>query len=393
MSDQGHVIEEQPKSARLGKEKLPRGIRRRGDSLVVYLTFPGGHAERRSVGNVSVKMANQQREIWQREIAECRYIQKVPRVDRVSFAAIADAALDHAKKYQRSWDADEGAIKRLKGWWGIRMADEITTDEINDRLYQNTTSRGLCWTETTANKYRVLLSKIYQMAIDCGELSVNPATKAHRYKLNNARTRELSYAEEEKLRQAIREDYPEKEPELDLALMTGVRRSSLYGIHGKSRREMAPLDWKNVDLDWKVIRIPRAKSGKAYTVPLNTIALDALKALRQRSDGTGPVIRKASGREIHSCRKWFEACIEKAGIEDFRWHDLRHTFASRLRRSGVPLEDIAVLLDHGIPELRMTLRYAHVDIERLHQAVATLVRTDTKTDTAPVVEFRKAEAV
>jgi integrase len=393
MSDQGQMIAEHPKSARRGDKKLPRGIRRRGNSLVIYLTHPDGKAERRSLGNISLKTAIREREILQRQIEEGRYVKPVPRIDRVSFAMIADAALDHAKKYQRSWDADEGAIKRLKGWWGTRMADEITTDEINDRLYQNTAPRGLCWTETTANKYRVLLSKIYQMAIDRGELTVNPATKAHRYKLNNARTRELSHAEEEKLRQAIREDYPGKEPELNLALMTGVRRSSLYGIHGKSRKEMAPLDWKNIDLDWKVMRIPRAKSGKAYTVPLNTIALDALKALRQRSDGTGPVIRKASGREIHSCRKWFEACIEKAGIEDFRWHDLRHTFASRLRRNGIPLEDIAVLLDHGIPELRMTLRYAHVDMDRLHQAVATLVRTDTKTDTVPVVEFRKAEVV
>src|SRR6267154_2382063 len=54
----------------IDKEKLPRGIRRRGRSLEVYLTFPDGHAERRSLSNLSVKMAVQQREIWRREIAE-----------------------------------------------------------------------------------------------------------------------------------------------------------------------------------------------------------------------------------------------------------------------------------------------------------------------------------
>ncbi len=119
----------------------------------------------------------------------------------------------------------------------------------------------------------------------------------------------------------------------------------------------------------------------------------ALKILRERSDGTGAVIRKPSGREVYSCRKWFEACLKKAAIEDFCLHDLRHTFGTRLRRNRVPLEDIAALLGHGAGRLGMTARYAHVDLDRLHEAVATLVRTDTNTDTGTVVEFPNARAV
>lgn len=217
--------------------------------------------------------------------------------------------------------------------------------------------RGACWSETTSNDYRASLCRIYKLAIDRGELTVSPATKAHRYKLNNERTRELSFAEEDRLRKAIRELYPRKEPEFDLALHTGVRRSSLYGIHATGRAELPPLQWSSVDLDWKVIRIPRAKRGKGYTVPLNETAIAALKILREHSDGTGAVIRKSSGRELHSCRKWFEACLEKASIADFHYHDLRHTFASRLRRNGTALEDIAMLLDHSFPGMTMTLRY------------------------------------
>jgi integrase len=378
---------------RKGREKLPRGIRYRGTSFVAYLTHPDGRAERRTIGNVTLKMAAEQRAHWQREITEGRYIKKVPRVEHVAFGEIARTALEHANKYKRSWDTDAGRIRRMLEWWGDRTADSITTSEIDERLFENVAPRGAGWTETTSNEYRVLLSHIYKLAIDRSQLAVNPAAKAHRYKLNNARWRELSYAEEDRLRRAICENYPDKEPEFDLALHTGVRRSNLYGIHGKGRREMAPLDWRNVDFDWKVLRLPRAKAGTGYTVPLNEVALRALKTLRERSDGTGPVIRDSSGRELHSCRKWFESSLEKASIEDFRFHDLRHTFASRLRRNGVPLEDVAALLDHGIPEMRMTLRYAHCDMERLHKAVATLVRTDTKTDTSPVVEFRRAEAV
>ena len=79
---------------------------------------------------------------------------------------------------------------------------------------------------------------------------------------------------------------------------------------------------------------------------------------------------------------------------DLRPHDLRHTFATRLRRNKVPLEDIAALLGHDLKKHSMTARYAHADLDVLRQAVDTLVSsTGTKTDTGTIVEFPKAEAV
>ena len=188
-------------------------------------------------------------------------------------------------------------------------------------------------------------------------------------------------------------NYPEKEIELDLALNTGVRHSNLYGIHKKDRKPMPPLLWEDVDFHWKLLRLPRTKGGSKYCVPLNEVDLAALRGLRERSDGTGPVIRTKTGREIHSCRKWFENSLAEASIEDFRWHDLRHTFATRLRRNGVPIEDIALLLNLKIPGFAMTVRYAHGDLDRLHKAVATLVETDTKTDTSAIIAFPKATSV
>jgi integrase len=372
------------------KQKLARGVRRRGNSLVVYLTHPDGHAERRSMGMVSAKTAEAQRKIWQREIAEGRYVKPVPAVERVLFSTVADAALEHAKNYSRFWDSTSSRIGRMKEWWGTLPADSITTQDINDKLLANMAPRGLCWCETTSNEYRATLSHIYKLAIDRGELTANPAAKAHRYKLNNARTRELSAAEEIRLRAAIRESYPEKMPEFDLALHTGVRRSNLYGTRGSKRKVMEPLQWSAVNLDWKVLQLPRSKPGPGYGLPLNSVAMDALKVLAKRSNGNGAVIRKPSGLEIYSCRKWFEACLKKAAIVDFCWHDLRHTFGTRLRRNKVPLEDIAALLGHDLGRNSITARYAHADLDRLREAVDTLVQTDTKTDTGTIVEFQNA---
>ena len=80
--------------------------------------------------------------------------------------------------------------------------------------------------------------------------------------------------------------------------------------------------------------------------------------------------------------------VRLAGIADFHWHDLRHTFATRLRQNGVALQDIADLLGHKT--VAMTKRYAHISMSRLHDAVKHLsaTRTDTTTDTG---QFRSAQ--
>ena len=72
--------------------------------------------------------------------------------------------------------------------------------------------------------------------------------------------------------------------------------------------------------------------------------------------------------------------MREAEIKNFRWHDLRHTFASRLRMKGAPLEDIADLLGHK--SLTMTRRYAHLGPNKLHAVVSLLGASDTRSDTS-----------
>jgi integrase len=376
-------------------EKLPRGIRRRGDSLVVHFTRDG-RRETRTLGHVTVKFAQQQREVFLREIAEGKYLKPVKvspvaEVAPITFSEICDRAIDYYKNYTRGWDAVEGRVTRFIEWWGTRSAESVTTAEINEQLLANLAPRGFKWSKTTSNEYRVTLLRIYALAIERGDFTVNPAAKAKRHKLENARVRELSFAEEDALRQVIRSKYPAKEVEFDLALHTGCRRSNLYGIHNSKRVVMAPLDWKDVNLDWKLVTFPRSKAGPGYQVPLNGTAIAALKILRERSDGTGPVLRKPSGLELHSSRRWFENCLSEAKIENFRWHDLRHTFATRLRRNKVQIEDIRILLGHDAKSV--TERYAHADMDLLHEAVATLDQRRTERRTSTVLEFSSREAV
>ena len=89
-----------------------------------------------------------------------------------------------------------------------------------------------------------------------------------------------------------------------------------------------------------------------------------------------------TGEPLENGRHWFDDSVLEAGIKNFRWHDLRHTFASRLRMKGAPLEDIADLLGHK--SLAMTRRCAHLGPNKLHAVVSLLNATATTTATSEI---------
>jgi site-specific recombinase XerD len=125
-------------------------------------------------------------------------------------------------------------------------------------------------------------------------------------------------------------------------------------------------------------------------VRLNTIALKALTTLQEGAEETDPVFRGRSGAALKSPRHWFEDAVDEAGLANFHWHDLRHTFASRLAMAGVGIRAIQEALGHK--SLAMTVRYSHLSPDFLQEAVDRLVPsqpetgtqdpTDTRTDTA-----------
>ena len=132
--------------------------------------------------------------------------------------------------------------------------------------------------------------------------------------------------------------------------------------------------------------IPTTKNDDPVYVPLNEDAMRALRVFRSRGNGTGRVVRNTAGRTLNVNAHWFVDAVREARIPNFRWHDLRHTYASRLRQHGVPLANIAELLGHK--GLKMTRRYAHLAMSNLHDAVSRIQNsTDTTTDTSTREQF------
>jgi integrase len=132
-------------------------------------------------------------------------------------------------------------------------------------------------------------------------------------------------------------------------------------------------------IDWtrNVLDIPRTKNDEPVHIPLNGDALAAVRSLPPLEERKGPIFRNQRHPEkaVLSNDHWFKPALKAAGISDFKWHDLRHTFASWLVQDGVPLDRVSKLLGHK--SLNMTMRYAHLAPNQLHEDVALLAQNST----------------
>jgi len=330
-----------------------------------YVDCDGGY-RREKIGSKSAAI-----KLYQKRKTEALEGIKLPSLRRrkVQFSELADDAIKYIEAtYARPTD-DVRRVKVVKEWFSGRSADSITPDEIREKLKAVSVAKK--WSASTANHHHNVISLCYRLGIEKEKVKESPIhRKVRKQQENNERRRFLKPDEEKRLREAIRSkpEWGEHEPELDLALHTGLRRRSMY----------IDLVWENVDLEARTATIPRTKNDDEVVVPLNDVAMKALAIFRSRGNGSGRVVRNAAGRTLTVNPHWFLPALRQAGIGDFRWHDCRHTYASRLRQTGTPLGNIAELLGHR--GLAMTKRYAHLSISNLHEAVS---RISNSTPIAP----------
>jgi integrase len=343
------------------EEKKQRGIFERppGSGLwwISYFDFTG-RRRREKVGSKSAAIT-----LYRKRKTEALQGRKLPETLRrraVVFRELCEDAITYAREHHRNEKAlvlygkekiDYRAPLLLE-LLGARQADSLTPQEIERELSRAAGERE--WAPASFNRYKAFVSLAYRLGIENGKVSANPARLVHRRREDNGRIRWLAAEEETKLRAVLAAHYPMELPALDLALHTGLRRSEQYN-----------LTWDCVDLERHQLMILRSKHGGARYIPLDDTALRALLALRDRRNGSGRVMVLAKGghgygegHALQTPREWFASACQLAGLSDFRWHDLRHTFASRLAMAGVSLRDVQELMGHKT--IAMTCRYAHL---------------------------------
>jgi integrase len=166
---------------------------------------------------------------------------------------------------------------------------------------------------------------------------------------------------------------PEEADSLLEACDEALRPIVLTAIHtGMRKGELLGLTWDQVDMTHGFIRLNQTKNGKARALPFNETLWELFSGLRTRQDVPW-VFHDAEGRRYNNVRHAFDRACEAAGLADFHFHDLRHTFASWLLMKGIPLATVSTLLGHTSPT--MTLRYAHLSPKHLISAVRILDRS------------------
>jgi integrase len=252
-----------------------------------------------------------------------------------------------------------------------RTTHDLTAEDIED-VRERRRAEGCA--ASTWNKevswlrafYRDLLEAVRKQPARHVAL-VSPVSPKHFYAEDNSRTRYLTDAEETQLRAALTEA---AWPKVQVAMLTGVDLAIQFGLR-----------WADdVNFEARTVRGWRRKGRrrelKPYYVPMSDDLAAVLRALPSRLKspwvfpntlGTGPEDGK------HFVGRVFTPALRKAKIADFRWKDLRHTFASRLRMKGVDIQDIRDLLGHT--STRMTERYAHLAPGKLHDVIQRLNRS------------------
>lgn len=211
---------------------------------------------------------------------------------------------------------------------------------------------------SSINRFLEILSKMFNLAIDNGELTENPLRKIPPLKEDNHRPRFLLDDEEIRLFASIDTHAPYLRPIVTTALETGMRRGEIFG-----------MKWCNIDFINRNIYVLDTKSGESREIPITDKMYDLLQSLPKDSEYvfTNPKTNKP----YVDIKKSFNMVKEHAEIENFHFHDLRHTFATRMLTVDInnlyPLMDIL-----GHTNIETTMRYSHIVPGKKMEAIKKL---------------------
>ena len=330
-----------------------------------------GRRHREKVG--PKKLAGELYEKRKTDVRERRFFpERLRRRDWLLDKVIDDYLVRHKDRLR--WF---GHYERYAGTWKAAFKGRTLTQILPGDVDRCVAARRREVQPATVNRELAFLRRVFNVAIEDGKADTNPVRPKMFFRENNQRVRFLTEEEEKGLRQAIGEA---AWPLVAVALHTGLRRSEQFS-----------LEWEYVDFQTGILTVPHSKHGGARRVPMNDTVRAILRGRPNRlkgsyvfPSGTGETPLDAN----NFVRRDFVPALAQAKIEGFRWHDLRHTFASRLVMAGVDLRTVQELLGHKT--LAMTLRYSHLSpahqldaVQRLNPKTATCTATKESAEKQP----------
>lgn len=316
-------------------------IRKRGNVWWIDFVAPNGERVRRTTETDNKAQAQELHDKLKAEVWRINKLGERPR------RTWNDAVVRWLKEqsHKASIESDKIHLRWLDKHLGGRELETISR-QLLDRITEAKHAEGV--SNATVNRVLEVLRAILRRCVDEWEW----LDKAPKIRMLKEPTRRIRFLSRDEAQRLLAELPTHLADMAAFSLATGLRRANVTG-----------LQWQQVDLErglaW--IHPDQAKARKAIAVPLNS---EALEILRQRRGRHATHVFTFKGKTITqvSTKSWY-AALERAGISDFRWHDLRHTWASWHVQNGTPLFALQEL--GGWESAEMVRRYAHLAADHL----------------------------
>ena len=367
-------------------------IRKRGNSFESKVMYQG-KIYYKSHGPVSRTVAKEKDAQFKAGLYDGSYFQKkaeeAARKNRIKLKDFKDEYLAY---YERQWSP--GSYRRTKylvanlvEHFGEEYLDEIIPLEAERYKKKRREAEK---SQATVNREINCLSNIFEVAMTFGKASLNPMKKVKRFTEDNEKMWPLTDAEENRLL-AVCEATNEKKGRdylrdlVEVALYSGMRQGEIFCM----KKE-------HVNFRHEFVHIPKTKTHKSRKIPMNDTLRAALKRAMKRSGESEYVFTGEDGGRLRNLKKGFWQAVSDAGLirkgpggksERFRFHDLRHTFGTRLGMNGYDLKTIMEIMGHKTTKVAM--RCQHPAPDHKLSVVKTLDQVPSKSTTGTVVRIKK----
>jgi len=349
--------------------------------------------------NVSVEQARDLAQGYAGDIAKGVDVQqKKTKARRESGSGRYSTFADYLENYYRDWAEKNHKTHKVnlekiesgfKDFLPLPL-DQITYEKV-ERWQMQQKKQGL--KPSTINRKTGALRGALSRAVDLGLLADHPLKKLKDLKVDKTpiarylsrdenqrlmtaladRDKDLKQARERGNAHRAQRGYPLLPPLLDCAFADRMTPLILLSLKtGLRQGEAFDLLWQHVNVEQRVIVVVggTAKSGNTRTIPMTPLVYETLKAWQQQAPTSTRVFPADNGGRLDNVRKSWASILKTAKIEGFRWHDMRHDFASQLVMKGVPLNTVRELCGHA--QFETTLRYANLSSSHKAEAVALL---------------------
>ena len=297
--------------------------------------------------------------------------------------------LEYSENNKKTYKGDVFSTNIFLEYFGNVNLEDITPAKIED--FKRDVKKDRDNKNATINRHLQALSKMLNIAVANDLLNKNPMWSVKKLKENNYKTRVLSEDEEKRLFTELERGYEvvgrERKPKtiypylhlkplIECALQTGMRRGEIFN-----------LKWSNVEFEYGFIELLETKSGKSRKVPISSKLMKVLEEAKNKQSCTSSdklhqfdglrqsqseyvFINPDTNMPYNDIKKSFHSVLKKAGITDFRFHDFRHTAATRMLEKGADIRTVQEILGHS--SVSVTERYTHTNAKLKKSAIELL---------------------